>query len=399
MKHKFIPLAGLFALAVLAPIAGARDTAPIDSTYRRNPNDRHLNPLGPSSKASEVIGMAVKNQGDERIGKVADLAVDLSSGRIVHVIVSLHGMHGRHIAVPPSALRFDPEAKVLRLDAERGKLENAPPFELNTWNDYYRSDRWAESGRYFGAEPYTRDEIRANADGRQRGDWTVERGSKLLGARVENLQGEKLGKVDNLMVDLPAGRVVAVILSSGGFLGMHDEQSVVPPQSFRFSAEGDPLRLDVDRERLTAAPHFHHDQYPDLADQEYTKGVYRAYRVDPYFSADRARDRDDRYRDGDHDRDADNTDRNKRDRDSATLTPADQGRSDSDVAITRQIRKDIVAADVSTNAKNVKIITRDGRVTLRGPVKTSEEKSRLEEIAERAARSGAVDNQLEVERH
>ena len=51
---------------------------------------------------------------------------------------------------------------------------------------------------------------------------------------------------------------------------------------------------------------------------------------------------------------------------------------------------------MSTNAKNVKIITIDGQVTLRGPVNTAEEKRLIGEIANRIAQAGHVDNQLEV---
>jgi hyperosmotically inducible periplasmic protein len=51
---------------------------------------------------------------------------------------------------------------------------------------------------------------------------------------------------------------------------------------------------------------------------------------------------------------------------------------------------------MSMNARNVKVITRDGRVTLRGPVNTAEEKRLIGEIAERSASAGNVDNQLEV---
>jgi osmotically-inducible protein OsmY len=49
------------------------------------------------------------------------------------------------------------------------------------------------------------------------------------------------------------------------------------------------------------------------------------------------------------------------------------------------------------NAQNVKIITIDGQVTLRGPVNTSEEKRLIREIADRSTHSGDVDNQLEVQ--
>jgi osmotically-inducible protein OsmY len=94
---------------------------------------------------------------------------------------------------------------------------------------------------------------------------------------------------------------------------------------------------------------------------------------------------------------ADNTDKNERDRDAKALTPGDQGESEGDRTITQQIRQGVVAADaLSVTAKNVKIITVDGVVTLRGPVKTAEEKSSIATIAQAAPGVKKVENQLEV---
>ncbi len=98
--------------------------------------------------------------------------------------------------------------------------------------------------------------------------------------------------------------------------------------------------------------------------------------------------------------DADNTKRNARDADGATLTPLDQGESEADRTITQQIRKQVVSKDdFSTNAKNVKIITTDGVVTLRGPVKSPEEKQTIAGLAAKTAGVKRVDNQLEIERN
>ena len=52
---------------------------------------------------------------------------------------------------------------------------------------------------------------------------------------------------------------------------------------------------------------------------------------------------------------------------------------------------------MSTNAKNVKIITMDGQVTLRGPVNSAEEKRQIGDIANRIAQAANVNNQLEVQ--
>ena len=94
---------------------------------------------------------------------------------------------------------------------------------------------------------------------------------------------------------------------------------------------------------------------------------------------------------------ADNTDKNDRDRDPAALTPGDQGENEADRTITQKIRQAVVANDtLSMNAKNVKIITNDGTVTLRGPVKSEKEKSDIEAKAKQVAGVKRVDNQLEV---
>jgi osmotically-inducible protein OsmY len=97
--------------------------------------------------------------------------------------------------------------------------------------------------------------------------------------------------------------------------------------------------------------------------------------------------------------DADNTGRNVRDRDPGAKTPTDQGGSESDRDITARIRREIVANDaLSTNAHNVKIITTDGVVTLRGPVKSAQEKTAVAAAARRAPGVKRVDDQLEIER-
>ena len=104
-------------------------------------------------------------------------------------------------------------------------------------------------------------------------------------------------------------------------------------------------------------------------------------------------------RPADERKDADDTGRNVRDRDSRTLTPMDQGSSEGDRTITQEIRRQITDRDeLSTNAKNIKIITIDGVVTLRGPVKNETEKTTVAGIARKAAGVKRVDDQIEVER-
>jgi osmotically-inducible protein OsmY len=93
----------------------------------------------------------------------------------------------------------------------------------------------------------------------------------------------------------------------------------------------------------------------------------------------------------------DNSGRNVRDRDDQTKTPADQSENEADRTITQNIRQALTADDsLSTNAKNIKIITNDGTVTLRGPVKSEKEKTDIEAKAKQVAGVKRVDNQIEV---
>jgi osmotically-inducible protein OsmY len=93
----------------------------------------------------------------------------------------------------------------------------------------------------------------------------------------------------------------------------------------------------------------------------------------------------------------DNSGRNVRDRNEGTKTAGDQSENEADRTITQNIRKAITADDsLSTNAKNVKIITNDGTVTLRGPVKSEREKADIEAKAKQVAGVKRVDNQLEI---
>lgn len=94
---------------------------------------------------------------------------------------------------------------------------------------------------------------------------------------------------------------------------------------------------------------------------------------------------------------ADNTKLNERDRSGTTALPRDQSNSSEDIDITARIRKMLVAdGNLSMDAKNVKIITRDGSVVLRGTVKDDTEKKAVQDHATHVQGVKNVDNELDV---
>jgi len=94
---------------------------------------------------------------------------------------------------------------------------------------------------------------------------------------------------------------------------------------------------------------------------------------------------------------ADNSGANARDRADSALTATDQANTRADIEITQTIRQAVIAdKDLSTNAHNIKIISANGIVTLRGPVKDTAEKEDIGAKAQQVAGVTRVDNQIEI---
>ena len=94
---------------------------------------------------------------------------------------------------------------------------------------------------------------------------------------------------------------------------------------------------------------------------------------------------------------ADNTAINERDRSHQTKTSGDQSNSAADLKITQAIRSALIKdGELSATAKNIKVITANGQVTLRGPVKSAKEKAKIDRLAQSAAGGAQIVDQLDV---
>jgi hyperosmotically inducible periplasmic protein len=94
---------------------------------------------------------------------------------------------------------------------------------------------------------------------------------------------------------------------------------------------------------------------------------------------------------------AENTKVNRQDRNNSKPTADQQKQNSSDVEITRRIRRSLVQdKSLSTSAKNIKVITQNGNVTLRGPVQSEEEKKSIETKASEVAGPSNVKSELQI---
>ncbi len=107
--------------------------------------------------------------------------------------------------------------------------------------------------------------------------------STLEGDSVVNQEGEKLGTVDEIMLDVPTGRIAYAVLSSGGLLGVGDRLFAIPWHALTLDPENKRFILDVAKERLQLAPGFDKDHWPTMADETWAEDVHRYYGQRPYW--------------------------------------------------------------------------------------------------------------------
>lgn len=105
----------------------------------------------------------------------------------------------------------------------------------------------------------------------------------LQGDSVVNRQGEMLGEIQDIMIDVPSGRVAYAVLSFGGFLGMGDKLFAIPWKALTLDAENEQFILDAPKERLESAPGFDKDHWPSMADQRWGTEIHAFYGTQPYW--------------------------------------------------------------------------------------------------------------------
>jgi sporulation protein YlmC with PRC-barrel domain len=114
--------------------------------------------------------------------------------------------------------------------------------------------------------------------------------STLTGDNVRNLDGDKLGHLEEIVIDLDTGRVNYAVLSSGGLLGLGDKLFAVPWDLLTVDTENKEVVVDVSKETLENAPGFDKDNWPDLHDRTWVSEVYRYYGREPYWEQDALED-------------------------------------------------------------------------------------------------------------
>ena len=99
---------------------------------------------------------------------------------------------------------------------------------------------------------------------------------RVEGTTVYNTAGEKLGTIDDLMIDKVSGQVRYAVMEFGGFLGMGTDRYPIPWSMLKYDTSQDGYVVPLDKARIEGAPRYADDSVPDYDD------TYRGS-IDKYY--------------------------------------------------------------------------------------------------------------------
>lgn len=99
----------------------------------------------------------------------------------------------------------------------------------------------------------------------------------LVGNDVHNRQGDNLGGIKNIMLDMHSGHVAYAVMAFGGIFGMGEKLFAVPWNALTLNYTDKCFILDADKERLKNAPGFDKDNWPDMADTSWGQQIHTYY--------------------------------------------------------------------------------------------------------------------------
>jgi sporulation protein YlmC with PRC-barrel domain len=116
--------------------------------------------------------------------------------------------------------------------------------------------------------------------------------STLEDTKVITSDGEDVGKISEIMLDVRGGRITYAVLASGGFLGIGDTLHAIPWNALTLDTDAKCFRVDITAERIKIDPGFDKDHWPAMAEAAWGSSLHEYYNRTPYWSAPRYVSRD-----------------------------------------------------------------------------------------------------------
>jgi len=230
------------------------------------------NQLGQIAPAQQFIGRNFQNQQGQNLGTIQDFVVDLESGRILYGVVNVAGS-SRGI---PIGLMQPSANNSITTQATQQQLNSAPvvpagsspqigdiAFATSVYQAFNQPMWWGAStqaGQSFG---------------------NAHRATELANFQVQDSSSQNVGTIQNVLLDLNAGRVAFLILNASTILAQANALIAVPPNAFT-KGTGNFLVTGLDKNTLSGAPRAT-TNWAELSDPTKASSIYSYFGKQPYF--------------------------------------------------------------------------------------------------------------------
>lgn len=235
--------------------------------------------FGHIERANHVYGKEVMSSDNQKVGNLNNLIIDLESGRILYATVA--SQKGR-VAVPPEIFNQTPSEndKTVRANVTKAKIDSAPQF--GNWDkpdQLGQAQYISQVYQHFGKSAWWQGDKPANEGSFH----NVHKASEAIGMTVQDINNASLGKIQNVAVDLPAGRVTYVILAPDSKFNPGNNLYALPPDAMTLSGDHKHLVSNLDQAKLASAPRFDKNDWSKLSDPSFASQVYQYYGKQAYF--------------------------------------------------------------------------------------------------------------------
>jgi len=237
-----------------------------------------VNPLSQAERAANLYGREVMSADNQRVGKVDNVIVDLESEHILYVVLKTDR---GNVAVPPQVIG-QTTGNTLRANLDKAKIDSAPQFS----SDLDKPDQLGQANfvyrvyQYFGTNPWWKGNTAAN----QGSFHNVHKLNQLIGMNVEDVNNQTIGKISNVVVDMPTGRLLYSVFEPVSNLNLGNNLYAMPSDAFTLASDQKHLVTNIDRQKLASAPHFPKNSWPSLNDPTFASQVYQYYGKQAWFN-------------------------------------------------------------------------------------------------------------------
>ena len=226
--------------------------------------------LGLINRTTALIGKKVMTRGEKGLGNVEDLILDIPNGQVVAVLVT-PGKDQQSTPVPARSFWTATKNKIL-VSTDRNTFESAPRLPKASMPQTPEAKRLHESFLHFGQRA---------SEPSAAGSGGLCSAAELIGMRLVSRTQEPLGQIEDIMVDVPVGRIAYLVIQPAAGVGSNSNLYVLPPQAIRHAASGRSLVLETDQAHFLAGPHIQQDFWTEMSRPELLAAMLEHYSLQP----------------------------------------------------------------------------------------------------------------------